>query len=347
MGLRRRHDAAPGDHVAHLRRGRAPTRYPHRHRRPRRLGDRDRAGHRARPNQAPAAAFTSSVDRPRASTLDGTTSTDPDGTIASYAWDFGDGTTGTGATTAHTYAAAGTYTVPLTVTDGQGASDSVTTAVTVVNDPSVARDAFGRSVTSGWGTADRGGAWTLSGTLSRYSVAAGAGSVSLGAGASGKPMLSSVSIRDTDFRTEFTTDKAPTGGGQYVSLVGRAVPGGSEYRAKVLLASTGAVTAYVTRVDAGTEVSLGGAVVPGLTYTAGAKLGVRFQVVGTSPTTLRVKVWPQGQSEPTAWHLSRTDGTVGLQTAGSVGFYHYVSGSATNTPVAFTVDDAWVGPQQP
>ncbi len=221
-------------------------------------------------NQAPVARITSSVDR-LVVALDGTTSTDADDTIVSYAWDFGDGTTGTGATTSHTYADDGTYTVRLTVTDGQGASDSVTSEVTVVDDPSVARDAFGRSVTAGWGTADRGGAWTLSGTLSRYSVAAGSGSVSLGAGASAKPMLSTVSIRDTDFRTVFTTDKAPTGGGQYVSLVGRAVPGGSEYRAKLLLASTGAVTAYVTRVDAGTEISLGSAVVSGLTYTAGTQ----------------------------------------------------------------------------
>ena len=297
-------------------------------------------------NQAPVARIASSVDR-RVVALDGTTSTDADDTIVSYAWDFGDGTTGTGATTSHTYADDGTFTVRLTVTDGQGASDSVTSEVTVVDDPSVARDAFGRSVASGWGTADRGGAWTLSGTLSRYSVAAGSGSVSLGAGASAKPTLGTVSIRDTDFRTVFTTNKAPTGGGQYVSLVGRAVPGGSEYRAKLLLASTGAVTAYVTRVDAGTETSLGSAVVSGLTYTAGSKLQVRFQAVGASPTTLRVKVWPQGQSEPAAWLLSRTDSTAALQGAGSVGFYHYLSGSATNAPVAFTVDDVWVGPQQP
>ncbi len=297
-------------------------------------------------NQAPVARLATSVNR-LVVTADGTASTDADGTVASYAWDFGDGSTGIGSTTSHTYAADGTYTVTLTVTDGQGASDSASTSVTVVNDPSVARDAFGRTVTGGWGTADRGGAWTLSGTLSRYSVASGAGSVSLGAGSSAKPMLNAVSITDTDFRAVVTTDKAPTGGGQYVSLAGRAVPGGSEYRAKLLLASTGAVTAYLTKVDAGTEVSLGSAVVPGVSYTAGTKLQVRFQAVGTSPTTLRVKVWAQGQNEPAAWLLSRTDSTAQLQTAGSVGLYHYVSGSATNAPVVFRVDDVWVGPQQP
>jgi hypothetical protein len=74
---------------------------------------------------------------------------------------------------------------------------------------------------------------------------------------------------------------------------------------------------------------------------------VRFQAVGTSPTTLRVKVWAQGQAEPAGWLLTRTDSAGPLQGAGSVGFYHYVSGSTADAPVVFTVDDVWVGPPRP
>ena len=93
-------------------------------------------------NVAPTAAFTSTATN-LAVAFDGSASNDPDGTIASYSWVFGDGETGTGATPNHTYGAAGTFPVKLTVTDNQGATDSVTTDVTVtaappVNQPPVA-----------------------------------------------------------------------------------------------------------------------------------------------------------------------------------------------------------------
>uniref|UniRef100_UPI001E3E9149 PKD domain-containing protein n=1 Tax=Propioniciclava soli TaxID=2775081 RepID=UPI001E3E9149 len=104
------------------------------------------------PNAAPTAAFTAAVDGASVS-LDGSASTD-DGSIAAWAWNFGDGNGGTGRTVAHSYAAAGTYTVALTVTDDRGATGTTSQQVTVTAPPvqtAIASDGFGRSG-SGWGS---------------------------------------------------------------------------------------------------------------------------------------------------------------------------------------------------
>jgi chitodextrinase len=63
--------------------------------------------------------------------LNGSSSSDPDGTIMSYSWTFGDGATGSGAASTHSYAAPGAYTATLTVMDNAGATASDTATVTV------------------------------------------------------------------------------------------------------------------------------------------------------------------------------------------------------------------------
>lgn len=80
-------------------------------------------------NTPPVANFSVSTSGLTASFTD--SSTDSNGTIASRAWDFGDGTTSTAANPTKTYSAAGTYTVSLTVTDNQGATNSSSRSVTV------------------------------------------------------------------------------------------------------------------------------------------------------------------------------------------------------------------------
>lgn len=60
-----------------------------------------------------------------------TGSTDSDGEIVDYAWQFGDGGTGVGETVEHVYDAAGTYVVILTATDNEGAQTSTSTTLTI------------------------------------------------------------------------------------------------------------------------------------------------------------------------------------------------------------------------
>ena len=78
-------------------------------------------------NPPPIASFTYSpgsliVNQPI--TFDASSSTDPDGTIVNYEWDFGDGSTAIGITATHSYSTSGTYDVSLMVTDDKGATNT-------------------------------------------------------------------------------------------------------------------------------------------------------------------------------------------------------------------------------
>jgi PKD repeat protein len=289
-------------------------------------------------NQPPVAAFTSSSTGLTAS-FDASGSSD-DGTVASYAWNFGDGSTGTGVRPTHGYVAAGSYPVTLTVADDQGATGTVSHTVTVTSTPPppapFVSDSFNRTVSNGLGTADVGGAWTLVGTASNFAVAPGAAALTLRtAGTQLSAYLGATTRTDTDLNLTLATDKVADGGGLYLSVVGRRISLNNEYFARVRVYSTGSVrislaalngTSTATTIQP--EIAL-----PGITYTPGLQLTVRLQVTGTGPTTLRLKVWPASGSEPAAWQMSATDTTATLQAPGATGLTAYLSSSATNAPV--------------
>ena len=86
------------------------------------------------PNRPPTASFTAtpaSGPPPLDVTLDASASRDSDGSISTYAWDFGNGSTGTGRTVDHTYTGSGAFEVSLTVTDDDGAQASATDEVVI------------------------------------------------------------------------------------------------------------------------------------------------------------------------------------------------------------------------
>ena len=88
-------------------------------------------------NQTPVAAMSaqpSSGPAPLNVFFNAGGSSDPDGSIVSYTWNFGDSATASGVTANHSYTAPGSYIARLTVTDNQGASNSITTTIEVNGD---------------------------------------------------------------------------------------------------------------------------------------------------------------------------------------------------------------------
>lgn len=83
------------------------------------------------PNEPPSAVITTANCSGLGCAVSGVGSSDSDGTIDAYSWDFGDGGAATGATASHTYMVAGDYTITLTVIDDDGDSDQASRLVSV------------------------------------------------------------------------------------------------------------------------------------------------------------------------------------------------------------------------
>ncbi|WP_433675398.1 PKD domain-containing protein [Microbacterium gorillae] len=289
-------------------------------------------------NHPPMAAFTTATDGLRV-VVDATGATDAEGPLAHYDWDFGDGMTGEGPIAEHVYAAEGVYTVTLTVTDSDGATDVRERVVSVTEPPAtdtLAEDGFGREATDGWGLADTGGVWSTQGGDSVFSVSNGAARIALAPSWTRSALLAAVQSDRVVVRATLRADAIPEGAGAAaLTLVGRQTDTGA-YQARVRIEAGGTVRLYIMRDEA----ALGGAslVLPDR-YRVGEPIHVKLQVSGTGETVIAARMWADGTPEPAAWQLTGTDRTDGMQQPGAVGVRGSVSSAVTTPRIAFTVTD--------
>ncbi|MFM9651993.1 hypothetical protein ACKI1S_38395 [Streptomyces galilaeus] len=171
-----------------------------------------------------------------------------------------------------------------------------------------ALDAFPRTVSGGWGTADSGQVWgVIGGTLATdYAVGSGYGSHVLTTVNASRRSFIDFTWPDVDVVVNLTTSAAATGGSLYGGPVARYVDADNLYMARVEFTTGNAVLLDVRKRAAAVETSLRTYVSP-ITHVAGTFVRCRLQVAGS---TIRAKVWPAAAPEPQSWHVAVTDTSV-------------------------------------
>lgn len=194
-------------------------------------------------------------------------------------------------------------------------------------------DGFQRGSSSGWGTADTGGWWSVVGSPWEWAVLPGAGVVNAAANDQELGYLSQSTVQDVDI-TETMHLPRCTGTGKSCesSVIGRYSPAfNPTYYSVGLVQGAGSPDIFLraTRSD-GTPLSPD--LDTHLPASDGAALQLRVQLSGVNPTAVRAYVWSSGGSEPGSWLLDTTDNDASEQRPGMVGvrFYNQDSG-ATHT----------------
>ena len=152
--------------------------------------------------------------------------------------------------------------------------------------------------------------------------------------------LTSVSAADVDVSLDASVDKPSTGNGVYLTMAVRR-QGTSDYHLKIVFGSS-STSLILSRAISGVETILVQRTIATLQLQNGVHM--RFQVSGTSPTTLRASVWAVGTSAPSTWQITGTDSTAALQSAGSFLLTNYLSSSATNAPITLSFDNLLISP---
>ncbi len=203
----------------------------------------------------------------------------------------------------------------------------------------VARDSYGRSVTGQLGHRRPRRCLHVSAPSTAVSTAGGAGVAAMTAGHQFSATLPGVSAADVD-----VSDTAViTGGSSYDVLHGwaaRLQGDGSGYEARVRFSSGGKSSLGLSRQNGGSTTWLTGVTLP-TTLRAGTRFSGEFQITGSSPVTLRARVWAVGSTKP-GWQATYTDSSSArLQSKGAVAVRDFVQ--SANAKMTVSRDDLSVG----
>lgn len=198
-----------------------------------------------------------------------------------------------------------------------------------------AKDAFGRVVAGGWGTADTGQVWSVVGGTVATDFAVGSGY--------GQHILTTVNASrrcginhafpDVDVVVSVTTSATATGGSLYGGPLARYVDADNLYMARIEFTTGNAVLLDVRKRVAATETSIG-TYTSSLTHVAGTFVRCRLQVIGS---VVRAKVWAAASPEPIDWQVDLVD--TSITTSTFVGARSISAAGNTNVTPTIRYDD--------
>jgi lysophospholipase L1-like esterase len=251
--------------------------------------------------------------------VDGSGSSDSDGSIVQYEWDFGDGTSATGSVASHTYAAAGDYTIGLAVSDDDGDAEVAFQSITVSGVSEITDDWTGANGAA-WSQN-----WTFEGTPTSFIAEVQSGAGRLGYSSAGNAWVEAElpawnqadSVMDLRWKpdsgeySEFGLRQTASSG--YV--LGYEKQGPHFYLGRTVNGTFKRLSEYVPRPGTSTQWHR-----------------IRFEVVGN---VVRAKIWVDGTAEPSSWTLSVVDDAV---TGPGSAHVSVGGGSAVATNIAYFDD---------
>jgi hypothetical protein len=231
---------------------------------------------------------------------------------------------------------------------GGAASDPLVTTVNIAaGDPSLlVSDSFTRSLSGRWGTADAGGVWRRSSTPGIFDVNGTRGLITAAPGSAHNIVatfgygvnvagLMSFSVNAApDSATRFHTVEA------YARRNDHVGDGDNFYRFRVRLFGDGKMDVRLVKSAAGVETWLTDNTAVTVQWQAGKQYWMRWEAVGTSPSTaLAMKVWAEGTEEPAAWQVTTTVNAPQLDAPGTTGVRVEASPWSGTRSATFSFDD--------
>ncbi|MDX3643092.1 hypothetical protein [Streptomyces sp. MB09-02B] len=196
-------------------------------------------------------------------------------------------------------------------------------------------DAFARTSSNSWGSADTGQAWTSAGGVAAdYSVGSGYGVHVLSTVDATRRTSIAAIHPDCDFYGSITTSALATGNSLFGALTARMLDSENMYMARLEFTTANTIVLMLRKLVANVGTDLGSVTVPA-THVAGTFIRVRLQCQGTA---IRTKAWAAGTVEPPRWDVEVTDSSI--VAANSLGTRSItVTGNTNGAAVQVRYDD--------